>query len=111
MIIKSLRDMPRICRRNREREAQVAALGSTITGAELLATKFPEYVGITKGGKIAIDTGGRGFYDFDGRTIKTPAHLLDWIRHLTGKRWMTGLHVHELIEVVCEAKGWTLPEA
>jgi len=59
-------------------------------------------------GWIALDASGT-MYDFDGAEIRTPLHLLTWIRHLSGKRWFTHHHAGQLIDVVCEAKGWQLP--
>jgi len=74
----------------------------------LMATEFPQYVVIDADGWIALDASGT-MYDFDGAEIRTPLHLLTWIRHLSGKRWFTHHHAGQLIDVVCEAKGWQLP--
>jgi hypothetical protein len=45
-------------------------------------------------------------YEVDTEAITEPMHLVRWVLHLTGKRWMAGPFAHKFIEKVCEIKGW-----
>ena len=38
-------------------------------------------------------------YAIDANRTNTHAKLLEWIRHMTEKAWVTGLHIHEFVKL------------
>ena len=45
-------------------------------------------------------------YEIDLDRIPTPMALLNWMHHLCPKYWVTTIHIHHLIDKICDIKGW-----
>jgi len=75
-----------------------------INGYDLLQMELP--------GLVAVEDGRVGFpgdgYWIDLSDIKNWRDLVDWTHHLACKTWVTGEHIAQFIEAVCEHKGWRL---
>lgn len=110
------RDMPAICKKNRELEknwenflkVKAEAHGGLFiySFAEVAGHERPSYVAIDDDGWVGIDT-GQGVYDFDASKIRTYKDILAWVCHLSEKNWMSQKKITEFIHVMCKAK--TLP--
>ena len=58
-----------------------------------------------KFGNVEIDTGAYP-YVISLREIKSPIHLIRWIKHLADKKWFTTRMASDLIAKVCQHHGW-----
>ena len=45
-------------------------------------------------------------YEIDLDNVQTPLDVLNWMHHLCSKYWITTVHIHILIDAICEIKGW-----
>lgn len=45
-------------------------------------------------------------YHIEAERIKTPLDLIQWVRHLAGKKWMGRRRIRDFVDGVCEQKGW-----
>lgn len=66
-----------------------------ITSKELAEMEFPTYVTVDADGDFILQPYG---YCVERRRCCTKSQLLDWIHHLSSKTWVTGGHIHALIE-------------
>ncbi len=58
---------------------------------------------------ILLDTNLPHFkYEIPLTRIETRAKLIDWIHHLSGKKWVTTYMIGEFISVVYAANDWDL---
>lgn len=76
------------------------------TAADALNYKRPVLVVIEND---AISFVGESYW-IELDRIKTRAALIEWIHHMSGKRWFTNDMLTQFIEVVCEYRKWTIYE-
>jgi hypothetical protein len=75
---------------------------TSYTHAELLDLDFPDLIKIKDEQICFIE----GDYWIELNRIRTRAHLIEWIHHMTGKKWVTGDMIGEFIEKVCKYRKW-----
>ena len=56
-----------------------------------------------KRGHVVLDAESALPYEIELSRINTPAKLLEWVRHLSEKTWITAWHIHELVVTVAKA--------
>jgi hypothetical protein len=54
------------------------------------------------GGEFIFYDENRRPYGFDASRTDTNAKLLEWIRHMTEKVWVTGPHINEFVRLAAE---------
>ena len=55
---------------------------------------------------VVIHADPNYLYEIDLDRVPTPLALANWMHHLCSKYWITTVHIHVLIDKICELKGW-----
>lgn len=77
----------------------------TVSAADLMLSERREpFVVLNDGYYIFRKYARRATYDVEEDRIRTPLHLVQWIRHLSEKSWFTGSHAIDLIDA-CAKKN------
>ena len=88
---------------------------SCIDAADWLASKDDEPTALlakAEAGGVGLAAypyqGGKGYnyYWVEWSRLNTPTKVLNWIRHLTGKRWFSADMARDFIDVVFAHFGW-----
>ncbi len=73
-----------------------------INSAELCAIPFDEApLAREENGEIIMsDRFSDTEYTFEKRELRTKGRILEWLLHLTEKRWVTGRHINQLLMLI-----------